>query len=500
MAKSKRQTAQTIGLGAFVWVFLLLACNAASTPAPIVFLTPSPTIAAKPSATFWATLTPASFSTAHPPTPPSHPQISLQADLDYAAHQAQVQETITYPNRTGVALPTLAFDVLAARRPGVFTLNSATVRGDPSPAFTLDRAVLRVSLSKALAADELAVVAIQYTLDAPPIPLDADGASGTLGWSARQFNLGDWFPAVSAYDAGWLAERNPPHVVGETTAPEAVDIAVDLGVANAPADLRVIASAPAEERDGRYHYSLSGARSFALSLGAAFQVATTTLPGGILVQSAYFPEHAAAGQAALHAAAAALDVYAARYGPYRYRRLAIVEGDLADGMEYSGLYFLGRDYYAAYDGTPRNYLTAIAAHEVAHQWWYSEVGNDQAWEPWLDESLCIYSELIYYEARYPDLVDWWWNFRVARFKPGGWVNASVYDFDAFRPYVNAVYLRGALFLRDLRAAMGDAAFFDFMQRYRAAQSGRVATASDFWELLQNYDVSSLAQLRAAYFR
>jgi aminopeptidase N len=168
-------------------------------------------------------------------------------------------------------------------------------------------------------------------------------------------------------------------------------------------------------------------------------------------------------------------------------------------MEYSGFYFLGAEYYAAYDGTPRNYLTAIAAHEVAHQWWYDEVGNDQAHEPWLDEALCIYGELIYYQAAHPDLVNWWWDFRVTRFNPAGWVNASVYDFAAFRPYVNAVYLRGALFMRDLRAAMGDGAFFDFLGRYRAAQSGRVAQADDFWSLLQTYNVPNLARLRATYF-
>jgi hypothetical protein len=426
-------------------------------------------------------------------------QVSLRADLDYFAHRVRAQETITYPNRTGVALPHLAFDVLAARRPGVFTLTSGSVQGDPSATFTLNGAVLKIVLSQPLAADAVAVIAIEYTLDLPSIPRDADGTTGTLGWSAHQTNLGDWFPAVSAYRDGWAAERNPPHVVGETTAPEVVDITLDLGVSNAPDGFDIIASAPEEKVDGRYHFGLTGARSLALSLGTDYEIAKTTTASGVVVRSAYFRPHAAAGRAALQTAAAALDVYAAHFGPYRHRQLSLVEADFSDGMEYSGFYFLGNEYYAEYDGTPRNYLTAIAAHEVAHQWWYDDVGNDQGREPWLDEALCIYSELIYYQAVYPDLVDWWWDFRVTRFKPAGWVNSSVYDFAAFRPYVNAVYLRGALFLRDLRAAMGDAVFFDFLQRYRAAQSGRVATSNDFWSLLETYNVPDLTRLRAAYF-
>jgi hypothetical protein len=482
---------------------VLLACSVSPTSLP---------------ATIPATLThiPAPGPTAAPvqPTPmltlpspgkkqpaavPVRPQVSLRADLDYAAHRVRAQETITYPNRTGMALPRLAFDLLAARRPGVFTLTSGNVQNDPTSTFTLKGATLQVGLSQPLAADAVAVVAIEYTLDLPSIPREADGTTGTLGWSAHQTNLGDWFPTVSAYRDGWLAERNPPHVVGETTAPEAVDITLDLGVSNAPDGLQVIASAPMEKVDRRYHFGLTGARSFALSLSTDYEIAQATTASGILVRSAYFRQHSAAGRAALQTAAAALDVYAARFGPYRYRQLSLVEADFFDGMEYSGFFFLGGDYYAEYDGTPRNYLTAIAAHEMAHQWWYDEVGNDQAHEPWLDEALCVYSELIYYQAADPDLVDWWWDFRVTRFKLTGWVNSSVYDFNAFRPYVNAVYLRGALFLRDLRAAMGDAAFFDFLQRYRVAQSGRVAEAHDFWSLLETYNVPDLARLRAAYF-
>jgi len=278
-----------------------------------------------------------------------------------------------------------------------------------------------------------------------------------------------------------------------------MDITVDLSVTGESQGLKVIASALPEMKMSHYHFSLAGARSFALSLSTELEVAEATTASGVLVRSAYLREHSVAGRAALKTTVAALDTYAAHYGAYRYKQLSVVEAGFFDGMEYSGFYFLSSDYYADYNRTQRNYLTAIAAHEVAHEWWYDEVGNDQAREPWLDEALCTYSELVYYQVSHPDLVDWWWNFRVIRFKPEGWVNSSIYDFQTFRPYVNAVYLRGALFLRDLRAVMGDAAFFDFLQRYRAKQSGHVAKASDFWGLLQEYNVPNLAGLRGAYF-
>jgi Peptidase family M1 domain len=477
---------------------VVTACTAPATfPQATVPATIAPTSTLRPTA--WPLSSPATPTAPRLQDIPARPQVSLQADLDYAAHRVHVREEIVYPNRTGARLDHLALDALAARRAGVLTLTKVSVEGDWQAWGRLNGAVLRINFGKPLAPGKAAAVAIEYTLDLPPIPPHADGTSGVLGWSVRQTNLGGWFPAVSAYRNGWLAERSPPHVVGETTTPEAVDITLDLGVQNAPDGLQIMASAPAESIGERLRFTLTDARSLAVSLGTSFQVAEARTTSGILVRSAFFREHAAAGQAALQTATAAMEVYKERFGPYRHPQISIVEAEFSDGMEYSGLYFMGGEYYAGYDGTPLNYLTAIAAHEVAHQWWYGEVGNDQAHEPWLDEALCTYSELLYYQAAYPDLVNWWWDWRVARFKPAGWVNASVYDHSAFRPYVNAVYLRGALFLRDLRAAMGDTAFFDFVRRYRAAQSGRVATADDFWSLLEGYNAPNLARLRVTYF-
>lgn len=476
-----------------------MACRAAPElpPASTPAARSAPTIA---SATQVAPALTATRPVAAPAPAAALSQVSLTADVDYAAHRVRAQQVITYSNHTGQALDHLAFDVLAARQPGVFALAGGSVQGDPGARIELEGAALKASLSQALPPGQAAVVSISFTLNLPAIPAAADSNTGSLGWTSRQLNLGDWFPAVSAFRDGWAAERNPPHVVGETTAPEAVDIRLDLGLAHAPEGVQVLASAPGERVGERWRFFLPATRSFAASLVKGWQIDRAKTDAGVEVISVYMPEHASAGRAALQATTKALQVYGARYGPYRYNQLTVVEADFEDGMEYSGLYFLGKDYYAPYDGTPRNYLTAIAVHETAHQWWYGDVGNDQAREPWLDEALCIYSELIYYQEAYPGLDAWWWDFRVQRFHPAGWVNASVYEFDSFRPYVNAVYLRGALFLGDLRAGMGDEAFFDMLHHYRAAEMGRVTTAADFWSALQPYPVPHLSDLRRRYFK
>ena len=135
-------------------------------------------------------------------------------------------------------------------------------------------------------------------------------------------------------------------------------------------------------------------------------------------------------------------------------------------------------------GTPQNYLTALAAHETMHQQWYGLVGNDQALELWLDEALCTYSELLFYEAVYPELVDWWWTFRVNRFQPSGWVDSTIYEHSAFRPYVNAVYLRGAQFVQAAREQVGDEVILAMLSDYAIRFSKRQASAEDFSRLLR----------------
>jgi aminopeptidase N len=135
------------------------------------------------------------------------------------------------------------------------------------------------------------------------------------------------------------------------------------------------------------------------------------------------------------------------------------------------------------------------------------VANDQALEPWLDEALCTYSERLFYENIYPNLVDWWWTTRVKNYSPQGWVNKTIYDFTAFRPYVNAVYLRGATFLEKLRTTIGDDTFFSFLQDYFQTLQAQakvddlgLSMKAEFWRILGHHTSLDLSDLKKAYFQ
>ena len=141
-------------------------------------------------------------------------------------------------------------------------------------------------------------------------------------------------------------------------------------------------------------YVVGPAREFTVLISPRFQM-TETETLGTRVRSYYYPEDADAGRAALRDAVAALQVYSDRYGPYPYRDMAIVAAPLTfHGMEFPGVSLIGSQDYNQY----RKDLETLVVHEVAHQWWYNQVGSDQIMNPWLDEGLAEFSMYDYFAA------------------------------------------------------------------------------------------------------
>jgi hypothetical protein len=219
----------------------------------------------------------------------------------------------------------------------------------------------------------------------------------------------------------------------------------------------------------------------------------------VTIHSYFFPGHEPAATTVLNASFQAVQTYGKTISPYHHQVLNIVETNLIDGLEGDGMYFLGSGFYDN-SATNRSLLTLLAVHETAHQWWYAAVSNDQAMEPWLDEAFSTFMESIYYENTSPEDLTWWKSYRLSGNPSTEFVNRSIYDFDFFRPYRNAVYLRGANFLLDLRAAMGDDFFFKFLADYfEQAKEIPVSTTSLFFNNLAEYYEIKQNDLLEKYF-
>jgi hypothetical protein len=124
--------------------------------------------------------------------------------------------------------------------------------------------------------------------------------------------------------------------------------------------------------------STAQARDFALAIGP--MKVRTTKARGVRIRAFVGPRTRGVA-ASLRAARRTVSTLERRLSPYGSTELDVLLLGAGvggyGGMEYPELVFT--------DPFP-----LVVAHEIAHQWWYGIVGDDQYREPWLDESFASY--------------------------------------------------------------------------------------------------------------
>jgi transcriptional regulator with XRE-family HTH domain len=453
----------------------------------------------------------ASRQSAPPPTPtPTATQVTvihttpryvLEVSLDYEGHRLDATQRLDFANMTEDTLEELVFNVFPNHAEDVFLLKSVSTEqgeGDEEPPqleYKLNGTSLRVSLPSPLEPEDQTTLFLTFSLDLPRMNPYLQWSNGSLGYSDRMLAAGNWYPALVPYKQGQGWSVFAFHLVGDPYATEVADYEVEIV---APSQV-VVAGTGEEQRFGnRWRYTASEARSFAFTASDEYVVATQQA-GHVTVSSYFFPAHERSGSDALVAASEALLAFEELFGPYPYSSYRVAEVDFAGAMEFSGMAFMGDDWYGDHPGGYRSRMVSLLVHEVAHQWWYGSVGNNQAREPWLDEALATYSSMLYYERMHPELVEWWWDVEVESYRPQGQIDRPIYAFMDGRTYLNAVYRRGALFVRDLRDRMGDEEFFAFLRDYYESQTNELSTADDFFGILNRHTAVDISSLREEYF-
>jgi aminopeptidase N len=135
----------------------------------------------------------------------------------------------------------------------------------------------------------------------------------------------------------------------------------------------------------------------------------------------------------------------------------------------------------------------IVAHELAHQWWYSLVGDDQWRSPWLDESFAEFSA-----RRLPRSLVGHVRLKCKHDHPvSGPLTAPMSHWDAARSgaYYFTVYLGGTCALRSLESDLGAAAMTALLRSYVDAHRFGIVTTADFVAALRaaappSYDVDA----------
>jgi len=220
-------------------------------------------------------------------------------------------------------------------------------------------------------------------------------------------------------------------------------------------------------------------------LASCGQAPTSPREDGCVELSAWaFPPDIAHAEAVFGRSGAMLELYADRFGPYPFEKLAHVQSSTRfGGMENASTIFYSEQALAQ-----RRDIEGTVAHEIAHQWFGNWVTPADWPHLWLSEGFASYFGPYFWQITEGDLA---FRQRIDGIRSRV-LTSSVID----RPVVDEwstnlldllnanSYQKGAMVLHTLRGVVGERAFFGGIRRYLQRHGGGVATTADFQRAME----------------
>ena len=430
-----------------------------------------------------------------------------EIDLEIAADLLSLRghEEVCYTNREDVALDEAVFRLFPNLLGGTATVSDLRVAGEPvSPRLELADSALWVPLGAPLQPGESVTIEMDFQVD---LAREMAGNYGLFGYFDDVLSLHEVYPVIPVYDdEGWNVELPPPR--GDITYYDAAFYTVRV---TAPADLVLASSGVKVERQEGAEsqtitFAAGPARGFYLAASPDYTVVSGRV-GETAVNSYALAGHEEAAALALEVATGALESYSARFGTYPYTEFDVVSTAMqALGMEYPGIVAITSQVYdfdAEVRGLPASVmLESTLGHEVAHQWFYNVVGNDQIDEPWLDEAVVQYVTGLYYldaygAAGYEGWRESWYDRWDGADRAEIPVGLPVREYES-GTYGAIVYGRGPLFVEALAEEMGQERFDAFLRDYYQSQAWDIGTPEVFRQLAEEHCRCDLGELFAGW--
>jgi hypothetical protein len=185
------------------------------------------------------------------------------------------------------------------------------------------------------------------------------------------------------------------------------------------------------------------------------------------------------------------------FGPYPYETLTVVHpppyAERAGGMEYPTFFTVGGPNWLAPLGI--RWVESVTAHELGHQWFYGLVATNEARWPFLDEGLNSHADWRALEHQLGTGSQFeFGRLRVSRAAIGRYsglragaeeiVTQPASEFSSFQALAGQIYGRTALGLETLRRVYGAAAFDRTLRDYAEEQRYRHPTPTDFFAAIE----------------
>ncbi len=352
--------------------------------------------------------------------------------LSWAHHRIRVDATLAITNTSGGPIDRLELNTIATRLGGI-RLDPVTVDGVTVKAKVSDQTIV-VPLGGILPVGGSTRVRVRYGAD---LRTTLSGSTWMFTKSHGIVDLYRWLPWVSRTTPFDRPNHGDPFVTPSSSSVR-VKIVTDRKLVLATTGGRVSVSTDGLTQVFQAH----DVRDFTVTAATDYHTISRTV--GDNVVRVYY-RSGAPRATMLDAAADAFKAYESKLGPYPYSVFKVVQSAGGFGMESPGLIWIPT-------GVAHANLRYLAAHETAHQWFYSLVGNDQAREPFADEAAADFI------ARYVT------GTKRASRCPTGRLDHTIYGYTT-RCYYEKVYIQGGNLIDSARKKMGSTAFWAALRGY-----------------------------------
>lgn len=360
------------------------------------------------------------------------------ATFGWGNRTVSVDSSARVTNETGSQVSVIAFN-LATLRTGNAQIGSVTVKGASANANVDDQTVL-VNLPSVLPVGDEALVRIRYTavLNASP---NANGYTPGFARANGVLTAYRWIPWLSRTTRFNNTSAGEPWVTPVSPSVR-VKITTDKRLIFATSGRRVADKGLTQE------FVATNVRDFNLSASPTYRSKSTTV-GGTRITVLY---RSLSANTVLDVAVRAFRDYRAKVGEYPHAQITISEVGPWYAMESPSLIWLPSN-------ATGSELPWMVSHEMAHQWFYSTVGNDQAREPFADEALADFM------AR--NLLSRWPSSKCAQDD----LDQTIYELGGCYAWV--IYVQGTHWLRAYRDRVGDGTFWTGLSNYYSNQRHRI---------------------------
>ncbi|MBQ7226939.1 MAG: M1 family metallopeptidase [Clostridia bacterium] len=431
----------------------------------------------------------------------------IKATLDVDGMTVTAEESVNYVNETDSELSSVYFHLYpSAFREGAkyapvadshvsdaypigvdyggITVSTVAVNGK-SCEWSIggeDQDVLMVNGLTLLPGDSVDID-MAFTLD---LPL----ARHRFGYHNGIVNLGNWYPVACMYEDGAF-RTDPYYSSGDPFYSGLADYTVSL---TAPTGWNVAGTGSVSTSingdQTTTTFTASGVRDFAMTASDKYTCLEEQTEKGVTVRYYYAQDQNA--EAHLKTCVDAVNTFSELFGDYAYDSLSVaLTPFLYGGMEYPQMVFVS-------NGLTGDLLEEAIIHEIAHQWWYAGVGNDQINDAWMDEGLAEYSTTLFYENnpdygvdakdRIADAMQSYVLFTEAYEEHIGGdtsMNRRLCDYFSQTDYSFHTYVKGSLLFDSVRHTVGDEEFFSALKTYYKTYCGKIASDEELIACFEN---------------